>query len=77
MQHRHEVVDVTFPAGDETTEVMQPGEEPFDLPAPPRATQAAAILRDVTTAVDVKATAGWVIRQGARTGDYEVVRRQP
>jgi hypothetical protein len=24
-----------------------------------------------------KATAGWVIRQGARTGDYEVARRQP
>ena len=33
MQHRHEVVDVTFPAGDETTEVMQPGEEAFDLPS--------------------------------------------
>ena len=77
MQHRHEVVDVTFPAGDEMTEVMQPGEEAFDLPAPPRAMQAAAILRDVTTAVGVKPTAGWVIRQGARTGDYEVVRRQP
>jgi hypothetical protein len=76
MQHRHEVVDVTFPAGDETTEVMQPGEEAFDLPAPPR-DAGAAILRDVTTAVDVKATAGWVIRQGARTRDYEVVRRQP
>ncbi len=54
MQHRHEVVDVTFPAGDETTEVMQPGEEAFDLPAPPRATQAAAILRDVTTAAAMR-----------------------
>ena len=29
------------------------------------------------TVVAVLAAAGWVVREGARPGDYEVVRQQP
>jgi hypothetical protein len=43
------------------------------LPAP-AAADGATISGDGWT---FKATAGWVIRQGARQGDYEVVRREP
>src|SRR5690349_8503328 len=54
MQHAEKVVDVTFPAGDETTKVMQPGKEALDLPTSPGATQAATILRDVPTATPMR-----------------------
>lgn len=47
MQHAEKVVDVTFPAGDEAPEVVQPRKEAFDLPAPTRTPQASAVLRDV------------------------------
>jgi len=47
VQHSDEVVDVTFPAGDQPPEVVQPGKEAFDLPAPTCTPQAAAILRDM------------------------------
>jgi hypothetical protein len=43
------------------------------LPAPVRGD-------DVTIAGDgwtFRAAAGWVVREGARTGDYEAVRQQP
>jgi hypothetical protein len=43
------------------------------LPAPVRG-DGATISGDGWT---FKAAAGWVIRQGARPGDYEVVRQQP
>ena len=36
MQQAQEVVDMTFPARDETTRVVEPREEPFDLPASAR-----------------------------------------
>ena len=36
MQQAQEVVDMTFPARDETTRVVEQGEEPFDLPASAR-----------------------------------------
>jgi hypothetical protein len=48
MQLRDEVVDVTFPVGDETTEVMPPGKEALDPPAPMCAAQRPATLREMT-----------------------------
>ena len=33
MDEAKEVLDVVFPAGDESAEVVQPREEAFDLPA--------------------------------------------
>src|SRR3989442_1395507 len=39
MQQAQEVVDMTFQARDETTRVVEPREEPFDLPASARATE--------------------------------------
>ena len=33
MDHAEEVFDVVFPSGDESAEGVQPGEEPFNLPA--------------------------------------------
>ena len=38
---------MAFVAGDEATEVVQPGEEAFDLPAAAIAPEGAAVLRDV------------------------------
>jgi len=49
MQQAQEVVDMTFPARDETTRVVEPREEPFDLPASARATERTAILRGPST----------------------------
>jgi len=40
-----EVLDVVFPTGDEAAKVVQPGEEPFHLPAFPVAPQRPSILR--------------------------------
>ncbi len=42
MQQAQEVVDMTLPARDETTRVVEPREEPFDLPASARATERTA-----------------------------------
>ena len=42
--HGEEVLDVVLPAGDEAAEVVQPGEEPLDLPASPVAAQRATVL---------------------------------
>src|SRR5262245_17878439 len=47
MQRAWEVVDMTFPARDETTGVVEPREEPFDLPA--SATERMPILRGPLT----------------------------
>lgn len=44
-EHAEEVVDVTFPARDQTTRVLEPCEEPFDLPASARTTERASLLR--------------------------------
>ena len=33
VQHPEEVLDVIFPAGDEPAGIVEPGKEPFDLPA--------------------------------------------
>jgi len=43
------------------------------VPAPVRR-DAATVAGDGWT---FKAAAGWVVREGPRTGDYEVVRQQP
>jgi hypothetical protein len=48
MEHGKEVVDVTFPAGDEPTEVVQPGEEAHNLPAPSGPTEAPNVLRGLS-----------------------------
>ena len=46
--HKAEVVlRVSLPAGDEATEVLEPREEPLDLPPPSIAPHWATILRDV------------------------------
>lgn len=42
--HAQEVLDVIFPAGDQATEPVQPGEQPLDAPASSVAAQWAAIL---------------------------------
>jgi hypothetical protein len=47
MDKRQEVFDVPFIARDEASEVLQPSEEAFDLPAPAVAAELAAILRIV------------------------------
>jgi len=39
-----EVLDVVFPAGDETTEVVHPGKQPLDFPTPAIAAQRSSIL---------------------------------
>jgi hypothetical protein len=49
VQHSDEVVDVTFPAGDQPPIVVQPGEETFSLPAATGAPKAAAVLRRLVT----------------------------
>ena len=45
VQHAEEVVGVAFPASDEAPEVMEPGKQALDLPAPAIAAEAASILR--------------------------------
>src|SRR3974377_493194 len=40
-----EVLDVVFPAGDEASEVVHPGKQPLDFPAPAIATQRSSVLR--------------------------------
>jgi hypothetical protein len=54
IQHRDEVVNVAFPAADETPEVMKPSREVFDLPAPSGAAQTAPVLDEVTTATAMR-----------------------
>ncbi len=45
-----EVFDVVLPSGDEAVVVVQPGEEPFDLPAAVIATQGSPVLGAAATA---------------------------
>src|SRR5262245_48428440 len=47
VDHPEEVVGVPFPAGDDSTEVMKPSEEPLNFPATPAASKGPAILRPV------------------------------
>src|SRR5262245_7770429 len=54
MQHAEEVVDVTFPAGHETPEVVEPSEEALDLPAPSRAPQASTVLGEVAPSTPMR-----------------------
>jgi hypothetical protein len=53
MDEAEEVFDVVFPSGDESTEVMHPGEQSFHFPSPAVAPQLASILSllAATTAV--------------------------
>src|SRR2546422_806434 len=45
MEHSEEVVGVPLPTNDEPAIVMEPGEEPFDLPPASPAAERTAILR--------------------------------
>lgn len=54
MEHPDEVVDVTFPAGDEPPEIVQPGEESLDSPSPSRPPQASTVLGDDATTAPMR-----------------------
>src|SRR5262245_35862438 len=45
LDHPEEVVRIAFPTRDDATEVVVPGKEPFDFPAPTSAAQRPAVLR--------------------------------
>ena len=47
LEHAEEIGFVKLPASDQSAEVMQPGEEPFDLPAALVAAKLTAILGEV------------------------------
>jgi len=51
LQHGHEVLHVMLPSSDQSSAVVQPGEEPLDDPATLVAAQGAAILRPGTDAI--------------------------
>ena len=44
MDKPEEIVDVIFPTGDQSAEVVHPGEEPFHFPSPPVTAQLATVL---------------------------------
>ena len=44
MDEAEEVEDVVLPAGDQPAEVVHPGEQPLDLPAPPVSAQQPSVL---------------------------------
>ena len=50
LDEAEEVSDVVFPSGDEPSEVVHPGEEPFDLPAFFVAAELPPILRFTSVA---------------------------
>ena len=50
LDEAEEVFDVVFPARDESSEVVHPGKEPFDLPSFLIASQLAPVLGDATVA---------------------------
>src|SRR5918993_199641 len=51
LQHPEKVLDMIFPAGDESPGVVEPGKEAFDLPATPTASKWPAILGGGAAAV--------------------------
>src|ERR1700688_774140 len=51
LEHAEEIVLVIFPAADESAEIVEPGKEALDFPAPTVATQFAAVLSALATAV--------------------------
>src|SRR5271157_1017770 len=51
MEHAEEVGLVIFPAGDQSAEVMEPGEEPLDFPAAAVAPQFPAVLGALAPAI--------------------------
>ena len=53
MDEAEEVFDVVFPSGDESAEVVHPGEEPFHFPSPAIASQFASILSFLSAASPV------------------------
>jgi len=54
MQHRDEVLDVSFPSRHEPAEVVKPGKEPFDLPAAFHPADTAAILSGMAAATAMR-----------------------
>ena len=51
LEHAEEIGFLIFPAADESAKVVKPGEEALDFPAPTVATQFAAVLGALATAV--------------------------
>jgi hypothetical protein len=51
LEHAEEIGFVIFPAADESAEIVEPGKEALDFPAPTVATQSAAVLGALATAV--------------------------
>ena len=49
LDHPEEVVGVPFPAGDDTTEVMKPGEQPLNFPAAAPTAKGSAVLSNGLT----------------------------
>ena len=45
LHHSEEILWVVFPANDDATKVMKPGEQTLDLPATPVAAQHTTVLR--------------------------------
>lgn len=54
MKQAEKVVGVIFPSRDDATGVVQPGKQSFDLPAPPGAPQASAILCELATSAAMR-----------------------
>ena len=51
LKHAEEIGVVIFPTADESAEVVEPGEEPFDLPSTTVAAQFAAVLSALPAAI--------------------------
>src|SRR5208282_1836030 len=51
LEHAEEIGFVIFPAGDQSAEIVEPRKETLDFPAPTVATQFAAVLGALATAI--------------------------
>ena len=51
LEHAEEIAFVIFPAADESAEIVEPGEEALDFPAPTVAAQFATVLGALAAAV--------------------------
>src|SRR3972149_10038962 len=54
LEHAEEIGFVQLPASDQSAEVMQPGEEPFDLPAAAIAAEFSAILGSILAVAAIR-----------------------
>ncbi len=57
MDHTEEILQRVFPSNHQPTEVLEPGKQPFDLPAaaiPPETTNATNMAGDILDPTDVR-----------------------